>query len=215
MRILVLSDTHGDISRACQVYHILQKQGQVDLIIHCGDYYKDAIHMSERLGASTVWVKGNTDGSFSENDYAIVDTECGSLLVTHGHMENVDFSQQNLYYKALEHGCCAAIFGHTHRAVSAEVGGVHLFNPGSLTKPRDGSGGTFGLIYTGPDYFRGQICRYDDFIRQSVEGGNGSDGGGSNDSNGSGGGSNGSSGGSKPKVQGGYLRGLLNYSDRF
>ena len=38
MRILVLSDTHGDISRACQVYHILQKQGQVDLIIHCGDY---------------------------------------------------------------------------------------------------------------------------------------------------------------------------------
>lgn len=215
MRILVLSDTHGDISRACQVYHRLQKQGQVDLIIHCGDYYKDAIHMSERLGASIVWVKGNTDGSFSENDYAIVDTECGSLLVTHGHMENVDFSQQNLYYKALEHDCCAAVFGHTHRAVSAEAGGIHLFNPGSLTKPRDGSGGTFGLIYTGPDYFRGQICRYDDFIRQSVEGGNGSDGGGSNDSNGSGGGSNGSSGGSKPKVQGGYLRGLLNYSDRF
>ena len=69
MRILVLSDTHGDISRACQVYHILQKQGQVDLIIHCGDYYKDAIHMSERLGASIVWVKGNTDGSFDENGY--------------------------------------------------------------------------------------------------------------------------------------------------
>ena len=216
MRILVLSDTHGDISRACQIYHILQKQGQVDLIIHCGDYYKDAIHMSERLGAPTVWVKGNTDGSFDENGYTIVDTECGSLLVTHGHMENVDFSQQNLYYKALEHDCCAAIFGHTHRAVSAEAGGIHLLNPGSLTRPRDGSGGTFGLIHTGPDYFRGQICRYDDFIRQSGSDVSDDGSGGSNGSGGSGGngGPKGGSG-SKPKVQGGYLRGLLNYSDRF
>ena len=163
MQILVLSATPGDTSRACQVYDKLIRQGPVDLIIHCGDYYKDAIFLGERTGAPVAWVKGNTDGSFSDRDYIIVDTECGSLLVTHGHMENVDFSQQNLFYKAQENDCIAAV-----------------------------------LITTGPDFFRGRICRYDAFMKDT---------GSSADSSGS---SNG-----KPKVQGGYLRGLMNYSDRF
>ena len=197
MRILVLSDTHGDNSRAYQVFDKLKKETPVDLIIHCGDYYKDAIQMSERTGVPAVWVKGNTDGSFSEDDYTIVETPYGNLLVTHGHMENVDFSQQNLYYKAQEKGCVGALFGHTHRSAFAEVGGVYLMNPGSLTKPRDGSGGTFGIIISEPDYFVGHIHRFEDFMAKSP------------DSRGPG------SGVSKPKVQGGYLRSLLNYSDRF
>lgn len=204
MRILVLSDTHGDVFRARQVYDKLKKQGPVDLVIHCGDYYKDAIHLEEQTGAPVVFVKGNCDGSFSDSEYAIADTEYGSLLVTHGHMENVNFSQQNLFYRAQELGCAAAIFGHTHRAVCTDAGGIHLFNPGSLSHPRDGSGGTFGVITTGADYFQGRILRYEDFMK--------SDG----DDDGSGGGpGSGGNPGNRKKVQGGYLRGLLNYSDRF
>lgn len=200
MRIFVLSDTHGDIGRAYEVYKKLKEEGPVDLIIHCGDNYKDAIQLGERTGCSVAWVKGNTDGSFSDDACTIVETEYGNLLVTHGHMENVDFSQQNLYYKALDKGCVAAIFGHTHRSAFTEAGGVYLFNPGSLTKPRDGSGGTFGVILTDTDYFRGYIHRYEDFMAKS----------------GSGSGSGGQGGsGNKPKVQGGYLKSLLNYSDRF
>ena len=199
MRILVLSDTHGDNSRAYQVFDKLKKETPVDLIIHCGDYYKDAIQMGERTGMPVVWVRGNTDGAFSDNDYTIVETPYGNLLVTHGHMENVDFSQQNLYYKAQEKDCVGALFGHTHRAAFTEVGGIYLMNPGSLTKPRDGSGGTFGIIIAEPDYLVGHIHRFDDFMAKSSDSG----------SSGSG------QGGSKPKVQGGYLRSLLNYSDRF
>lgn len=195
MRIMVLSDTHGDITKACEVLKKLQSQGPVDLVIHCGDYYKDAIKMGERTGVPVAWVKGNTDGSFSDDDYQMIETEYGSIMVTHGHMENVDFSQQNLYYKALEKGCVAALFGHTHRSAYTEVGGIYLMNPGSLTKPRDGSGGTFGVIITEEDYFGGFIHRYEDFMSAP-----GPKNGGS---------------GNKPKVQGGYLRSLLNYSDRF
>lgn len=198
MRILVLSDTHGDISRAVNVYKKLVKKGPVDLIIHCGDLYSDAIKIGEITGARTAWVKGNCDGSFSEDDCLIVETEYGNLLVTHGHMQNVDFSQQNLYYMAEEKGCACALFGHTHRAVSTEAGGIHLMNPGSLTKPRDGSTGTFGLIITDTDYFRGTIYHYDQFMADG-----GDDGNSGNDS------------GKKSKVQGGYIRSLLNYSDRF
>ena len=155
--------------------------------------------MGERTGMPVVWVKGNTDGSFSDDGYSIVDTPFGNLLVTHGHMENVDFSQQNLYYKAMEKDCVGAVFGHTHRSAFTEVNGVYLLNPGSLTKPRDGSGGTFAIIVAEPDYFRGYIHRFEDFMAKSA-----------------GPGSSGNSGtGNKPKVQGGYLRSLLNYSDRF
>lgn len=206
MHILVLSDTHGDTSRAYQVIEKLKKQHPLDLIIHCGDYDKDGVSIGARTGIPVICVKGNCDGSFSENDCAIVETECGNLLVTHGHMDNVDFSQQNLYYRAQEKDCIAAIYGHTHRAACAETGGIHLFNPGSLTRPRDGSGGTFGVIVTGPDYFRGFIQRYDDFMA-AEDGGCGGKGQGGN-------GSSGGSGGGR-KVQGGYLRSLLNYSDRF
>lgn len=196
MRILVLSDTHGDISRAVNVYKKLAKKGAVDLIIHCGDLYTDAIKIGEITGARTAWVKGNCDGSFNDDDCMIVETEYGNLLITHGHMQNVDFSQQNLYYLAEEKGCAAALFGHTHRAVSTEAGGIHLMNPGSLTKPRDGSKGTFGLIVTDVDYFKGTIYQYDQFMA-------GDDDTSSGDS------------GKKAKVQGGYIRSLLNYSDRF
>ena len=201
MRILVLSDTHGENTRARQVYYKLRKAGPVDLIIHCGDHYADAIQLGEQTGCPVVWVKGNTDGSFSDDAFTIVETEYGNLLVTHGHMENVDFSQQNLYYKAQENDCVAALYGHTHRSAFTEAGGVYLFNPGSLTKPRDGSGGTFGVILTEPDYFRGYIHRYDDFMAKP-DGPDGNSG-------------QGGSGQNKPKVQGGYLRSLLNYSDRF
>ena len=72
-----------------------------------------------------------------------------------------------------------------------------LMNPGSLTRPRDGSGGTFGLIVTGEDSIWGKIYRYEDFMAPS----------------GTGSGSKGSA--PKPKVRGGHLRDLLNYSDRF
>ncbi len=194
MRMLVLSDTHGDNSRAYQVYEKLNKQAPLDLIIHCGDYYKDAIQLSRRVTTPLVYVKGNTDGSFSHDAYTTVDTEFGTILVTHGHMEKVDYSQQNLYYKALENGCCAAVYGHTHRSAFTEVGGIYLLNPGSLTKPRDGSGGTFGLIITSEQDFRGYIYRYEDFVLKDGPK---------------------APGGTGHKVQGGYLRSLLNYSDRF
>jgi hypothetical protein len=71
-------------------------------------------------------------------------------------------------------------------------------NPGSLPKPRDGSGGTFGILETSQDNVWGKIYRYEDFISKNNSGGNSSKGS-----------------EKKPKVSGGKLRSLLNYSDRF
>ena len=43
MRILVVSDTHGKLDRFMRVFEKLKKESPVDLIIHCGDYYEDAM----------------------------------------------------------------------------------------------------------------------------------------------------------------------------
>lgn len=79
-------------------------------------------------------------------------------------MENVGYSMQNLYYKVLENGCAGAFFGHTHRSAFVQLDDVYLMNPGSLSKPRDGSGGSFGLVVTSEDSLWGKIYSYEDFM---------------------------------------------------
>lgn len=143
-------------------------------------------------------VRGNCDGGFADTDFSILETEAGNFLITHGHMQNVDLSMQNLYYKALENDCIGALFGHTHRAVYTQTGDVYLMNPGSLSRPRDGSGGTFGLLITDEEGVWGKIYAYDDFMQENDQGGAAAP---PTDR--------------KPKVRGGHLRELLNYSDRF
>lgn len=196
MRILVISDTHGSCDRVYEVYKKLVSEAPVDIIVHCGDYASDAMEIQARLGIHVAWVKGNCDGCFSDDSWSILETEYGNFLITHGHIENVNFSQQNLYYKALENDCTGAFYGHTHRGTYTQVEDIYLMNPGSLTKPRDGSGGTFGLMVTTEDSVWGKIYHYEDFMACGGCPGNKQEK-------------------KKTKVQGGKLRSMLNYSDRF
>ena len=210
MRILVISDTHGKIHRVVEVYKKLAAEAAVDMLVHCGDFYEDAQEIRARLGVPMLAVKGNCDGCFDSGSYGVLETEFGNILVTHGHTDDVNFNMQKLYYRALDMGCAGAFFGHTHRSVFVETGGVYLLNPGSLSLPRDGSGGTFGLVVTSEKELWCKIYRYEDFICDA----HGLSGG-------SGGGSQGGKGTlaakppTKPKVKGGHLRDLINYSDRF
>lgn len=211
----------------------------VDMIVHCGDYYADAQEIRARLGIPVLAVKGNCDGCFDFEACSLLETECGDILITHGHMEDVGFSMQKLYYKALESGCIGAFFGHTHRSVFVETGGVCLLNPGSLSQPRDGSGGTFALVTTSEAGLQAKIYYYEDFMLPAA--GVGSTGGGADAPDNSAA-DNSAAGGTasapetpaspaspaaspvapavqkpkqKPKVKGGHLRSLINYSDRF
>ena len=237
MRILVISDTHCVCDRVYEVYRKLTKQNPVDYIVHCGDYCKDAEEIRMRLGVPVASVRGNCDGGFEDTDFSILETEAGNFLITHGHMQNVDLSMQNLYYKALENDCVGALFGHTHRAVYTQVDDVYLMNPGSLSRPRDGSG------VTDEEGVWGKIYRYEDFMAET--GGSRvaalSGAAGTTDANPAAGAAGTADANpavdaagtadanpaadaagiapahpkKKPKAKGGHLRELLNYSDRF
>lgn len=193
MRILIVSDTHGSIQRVLDVYKKLAKDSPVDLIVHCGDYSDDAIKIQNTLGKRVLWVKGNCDGCFDEKEFAVLETEAGNFFVCHGHMQNVGYSKRDLYYYACQEDCVGAIFGHTHRADKADLGDFLFINPGSIESPRDGSGGTFALLITSEGHADARILRYHDFMLDGSS----------------------SSGSNKPKVKGGHLRDLLNYSDGF
>ena len=201
MRILVISDTHGKLDRFWEVFNKLRIEDPVQMIVHCGDYLQDAKDIRMRAGIPVISVGGNCDGNFDDAGYSILETEAGDFMVTHGHMQNVNFNLQKLYYRAQEAGCIGALFGHTHRSCYVDHDGIYLMNPGSLSEPRDGSGGTFGILDTHETGVWGKIYRYEDFMGIKC----------------SGGGNSGNSGTSKPKpkVTGGKLRSLLNYSDRF
>lgn len=183
MKILVIGDTHGKLNK---IRDIFPKLKNIDLIAHTGDHLRDAQALSREFHIPSIAVKGNCDGSYSKDDFEIIETEFGKLLLTHGHMENVKSGLSGLMYKAMENDCKAAIFGHTHQALIDEANGIRFINPGSLTQPRDGSDGSYAIIRTSEDSLDASIVYYSTIM-----------------------------GTNHKKTQAGYIRSLLNYSDRF
>ena len=182
MKILAISDTHGKLNK---VRDIWPKLTDIDMILHAGDFIADAEKLPAELGVPVIGVKGNCDGGYSSSDFRVIPVECGNILLTHGHMENVNYQLNELMYKAMENDCRAVVFGHTHRAMTDESNGIRFINPGSLTQPRDGSDGSYAIIRTSADSFDASIVYYSTIM------------------------------GNKKPPQSGFLRNLMNYCDRF
>ena len=182
MKILVIGDTHGKLNKVREVY---AKLTNIDLIAHTGDLITDAAALGKEFNVPVVAAKGNCDSSYSKEDFEIIETECGNILLTHGHMEQVNYQLTTLMYKAMEENCIAVLFGHTHKALIDECEGIHFVNPGSLSRPRDNSDGSYAIVRTSDEGFDASIVYYSTIM------------------------------GSPKKPNSGYIRGLLNYSDRF
>lgn len=195
MKILLLSDTHGDLSRPCEIY---KKLTDIDLILHCGDYKSDGIWLGDQFQVPVTAVSGNCDASDS-SETEIVETPAGKILLTHGHGQLIHWRLDNLLYLAEEKGCIAACFGHTHKAMCENTDGIWLINPGSLSEPRDYSKGTYAILNCTEEGFSAEIIEYEPPAQETEP---------PNDSSCS-------SSNKKKQVKGGFLRGLLNYSDRF
>ncbi|MDD6189970.1 MAG: metallophosphoesterase [Firmicutes bacterium] len=190
MKILAVSDTHGKLNK---LREIMPKLKNLDLILHAGDYGSDGRKIEKEFGIPVISVRGNCDGG-GRNDFEIVETEFGRIFLTHGHEQGAGYSRDNLVYRALEEGCCAAVYGHTHISENILVPGssgagkntseFRLINPGSLSLPRDGSGGSYAIIRTSEESLDASIVYYN-----TVAG--------------------------KESLKSGVLRNMLNYSDRF
>lgn len=160
MNILVLSDTHGELGRALEMYkRISTLICKIDRIIHCGDFIKDAHELEAQTGTPVSCAPGNCDGCNKEN-FEIIDTPAGKIMITHGHMENVKFSLMNLKYLAMQYKCVAVCFGHTHVPVNEVSSSIRFINPGSLTNPRGGSKSSCALIISEDQKLAATIIEY-------------------------------------------------------
>ena len=181
MKILAISDTHGKLNKVRDIY---KKLTDIDLIIHAGDFMPDGEALEKEFNVPVIAVKGNCDGSRSEEDFEIVETEYGNILVTHGHMEKVKMQLNSLMYKTMEHDCKAVVFGHTHKSGLEEHNGIYFINPGSLTRPRDGTDGSYAIIRTSEDRLDASIVYYSTVMK------------------------------TKSPTKTGFLRNIMNFSDR-
>lgn len=149
MRIAVVSDTH---SHNKGIIETLSSMERMDLLIHLGDFVGDGEKISKALGLPAVIVRGNGDLSSSYKDYELIELEGKKIFLTHGHLFQVRFNINKLYYKALELGADIALFGHTHIPVNLARDDLIIMNPGSPSYPRGGSlKKTFGLIELAED----------------------------------------------------------------
>ena len=166
MKILVISDTHGDIKRAVNLVNSIKA---IELIIHCGDNKRDAEKLSERFpDIEVIAVSGNCDMHMGV-DFTIVDTEAGDIFVTHGHDYGVNHNLSEIVEAAKDYDCKAMCFGHTHKPLCVEHDGVLIVNPGSLSEPRGGSEPSCAVITTDGGKFYANIVHYDTVCSSKTE----------------------------------------------
>ena len=158
MKLYVISETHGNVDKALEVY---TKLHSIDLIVHLGDMERDVKQISHSTGKPVISVRGNNESyNCAAPDWNILETEYGNILLTHGHRQSVKSNLQKLLYRARELECRAALFGHTHMPFYTEEQGIHLLNPGSLCLPLDGTSGSYAIVNTSKDSFSASIVYY-------------------------------------------------------
>ena len=133
MRILIVSDTHG---RHGNLDEVLEKEGEIDLLIHLGDVEHEDDYIQAIAGCPTHIVAGNNDYfSFlpSEKEVRIGQYK---VFLTHGHNYYVSMDTSRIRREALHRGVDIVMFGHTHRPYLDVKEDVIVLNPGSLSYPR-------------------------------------------------------------------------------
>ena len=147
MRVLIVSDTHGQLDA-----RIAALARECDLVVHAGDVGNatvlEALHAG---GAKVVAVRGNNDVASkwpraeravldALDDEALVDLPGGLLIAVHG----------DRYAPATRHArlrreysdARAIVYGHSHRLVIDDAATPWILNPGAAGRARTYGGPT-------------------------------------------------------------------------
>ena len=182
MKLLIASDIHGAAGYCRDLLAAWDREG-ADRLLLLGDllYHgprndlprdyapKRVIPLLNALADRIIAVRGNCDAEVDQMvldfpvmaDYATLFDEAGrELFLTHGHVFGAGMHNSVDHAPALPEGS-ALVYGHTHIKVneaSATHPGLWLFNPGSVSIPKDGThsygvyeGGAFRHVIMGED----------------------------------------------------------------
>lgn len=142
-RILVVSDTHGRVTR---LRWLLQHEA-ADALFFLGDglYDLDQALIQNRMQPPypVYRVRGNCDIGYQDPDEGLAPFGGVLFFYTHGHLYGVKTGPDRVAEAGQNRGADVVLYGHTHRQrlVPALAGMPAVFNPGSL---RDT--GSYGVV---------------------------------------------------------------------
>jgi putative phosphoesterase len=145
MKLLITSDVHGQDERLAKV---IKRHKDVDYHLNAGDMCLDE-HIYKKYHIITV--KGNNDFYSNEPYKRVLELEGLKVFLTHGHIEHVKYSLNQLISEANQVKAKLVIFGHTHQRYLNEDQHIKILNPGAL--------GDFHKSYA--IYENGQITFYE------------------------------------------------------
>lgn len=131
MKLLVVSDNHGDESSLEELIYLYEDE--IDLWLHCGD--------SEFSNTHNIWetyktVNGNMDRRNEFPEHLVESMNDETFIVVHGHKHRVKFSFEPMAELAKENNAKIVFYGHTHIPKVDKEAGIYFINPGSIRKPR-------------------------------------------------------------------------------
>lgn len=141
MKILVLSDSHGNISNMVQAV----EREAPRMVLHLGDCWRDAERLRDRFPELPMeQVCGNCDYfRGSRETEKLLYLEGRRTLMCHGHTYGVKQSLLAAGLAAEEKELDLFLFGHTHKPLVDRRGRTLFLNPGSIG---DYARPTYGIV---------------------------------------------------------------------
>ena len=129
MKILVFSDSHGNVSNMLRAV----EREMPRMILHLGDCWRDGERLHDAFPAIEFHqVPGNCDCRPAEPNERLLFVEDKRFLICHGHTYGVKQSLLSAGYTAEEQHLDCFLFGHTHKPLVDMRGKTLFLNPGSI-----------------------------------------------------------------------------------
>ncbi len=143
MRILVVSDSHGNSARLRRAVR-LHKEAEVVLFLGDGAEEAEEIRRELPPERTLIAVRGNNDWGCSWPLTCTLCLEEKRIFMAHGHTYRVKYGLEAFCAAARAQQADIALFGHTHSPLTCYEDGLYLMNPGELSF-RNG-GPTYGIL---------------------------------------------------------------------
>lgn len=141
MKVLVISDTHGNVD---VIKKIIKAEQKFHYLLHCGDGINDLIHVIIPEDVCVITVCGNIDRARGINEKSTIVETIGNFrfFITHGDIYGAHNDITGIWIEAKRSGCDIACFGHTHKPLNTN-GSPMMFNPGATQS------GYYGVLECG------------------------------------------------------------------
>lgn len=156
-RILVLSDSHGDLTTMFDI--ISHWEAKIDAIFFTGDgaeEFVEAAFMFEKLPFYAV--TGNNDFNVAPNSRVRFPLEQNveiaghNIYLTHGHIAPYSGVKIEVLKRAKATNATIALYGHLHIPEVYIEDNIWRFNPGSIAYPRGNSQPSYLILKISDNY---------------------------------------------------------------